>query len=69
MVTPGRAGDLIAADPGLNNRGVARRAGVKDEGHASRLLSRLERLALIENTRTAWSPAAPKAWPCAAEEE
>jgi DNA-binding MarR family transcriptional regulator len=52
---------VMGADPGLNNRGVARRAGVKDEGQMSRLLSRLERLGLIENTRDARTTAA-KAW-------
>jgi chromosome segregation and condensation protein ScpB/AcrR family transcriptional regulator len=53
---------VIAGEPGLNSSEVASRAGVKDQGHASRLLSRLARLALIENTREAGSPSAPKAW-------
>jgi DNA-binding MarR family transcriptional regulator len=52
---------VIAAHPGLNNRGVARRAGVKDEGHASSL-SRLERLGLIEDLRGAQTATASKAW-------
>ncbi len=43
---------VIGAEPGLNNREVASHAGVKDDGHSSRLLARLERLGLIENTRT-----------------
>jgi DNA-binding MarR family transcriptional regulator len=53
---------VIGSDPGLSNRGVARRAGVKDEGHTSRLLSRLERLGLIEDARRAESAATSKAW-------
>jgi DNA-binding MarR family transcriptional regulator len=52
----------IGAEPGLNNREVASRTGVKDEGHSSRLLARLERLGLIENAREAHRRFGPKAW-------
>jgi DNA-binding MarR family transcriptional regulator len=52
---------VIGTHPGLNNKGVARYAGVKDEGQASRLLSRLERLGLIENLRDVEATNA-KAW-------
>jgi DNA-binding MarR family transcriptional regulator len=53
---------VIGADPGLSNRGVARRAGVKDEGQMSRLLSRLQRLGLIEDMRLTQTPTASRAW-------
>ncbi|HEY4895251.1 MAG TPA: hypothetical protein VII01_04100 [Solirubrobacteraceae bacterium] len=43
---------VIGAEPGLNNREVALRAGAKDQGHISRLLARLARRGLVENTRT-----------------
>jgi len=52
----------IAADPGMNSRAVSVRAGVRDEGQASRLLLRLERLGLIENVRDPGSRFAPKSW-------
>jgi DNA-binding IclR family transcriptional regulator len=39
----------IAANPGASNRAVAAAAGIEDEGQASKLLKRLERLGLIEN--------------------
>jgi DNA-binding MarR family transcriptional regulator len=53
---------VIGADPCLNSRGVARRAGVKDEGQMSRMLSRLERLGLIEDMRLTQTPSASRAW-------
>ena len=52
----------IGAEPGLSNRELASRAGVKDKGHCSRLLARLERLGLIENTGDARRRAAGRAW-------
>jgi DNA-binding MarR family transcriptional regulator len=53
---------VIGAEPGLNNREVAERASIKDGGQSSRLLARLERLGLIENTGDAHRRAAAKAW-------
>jgi DNA-binding IclR family transcriptional regulator len=53
---------LIAAEPGLNSRELASRNGAKDEGQMSRLLSRLERLGLVENTREAQRRGDVKAW-------
>jgi DNA-binding MarR family transcriptional regulator len=41
---------VLALEPGLSNRQVGLRAGIKDQGHVSRLLARLARLGLIENT-------------------
>jgi DNA-binding MarR family transcriptional regulator len=53
---------VVGAEPGLNNRQVAERASIKDGGQSSRLLARLERLGLIENTGDAHRRAAAKAW-------
>jgi DNA-binding MarR family transcriptional regulator len=53
---------VIAADPGLNSRQLAARAAIKDQGHASRLFTRLERLGVIENAADRGSRFAPKAW-------
>lgn len=52
----------LAAEPGLNNGELARRAGVKDQGHVSRLLARLARLGLVEDTSGPGRPAGVKAW-------
>jgi DNA-binding IclR family transcriptional regulator len=40
----------IEAQPDLSNCEVAERAGISDQGQISRLLARLGRLGLIENT-------------------
>jgi DNA-binding MarR family transcriptional regulator len=53
---------VIGAEPGLNSRELTARAGIGDEGHSSRLAARLERLALIENTRNPSRRFDPKAW-------
>jgi DNA-binding MarR family transcriptional regulator len=52
----------LAVEPGLNNVEVAERAGIKDRGHISRLLARLARIGLIENTGSARLSAGAKAW-------
>jgi DNA-binding MarR family transcriptional regulator len=52
----------IGSEPGLNSRELASRDGVKDHGQMSRLLSRLARLGLIENTREAQRRGDVKAW-------
>lgn len=44
-----RALEGVAANPGASNRVVAARAGIADQGQASKLLARLERLGLIVN--------------------
>ncbi|HTA37051.1 MAG TPA: hypothetical protein VK761_10075 [Solirubrobacteraceae bacterium] len=54
--------ETVAAEPGLNSKALAKRAGIADEGHASRLLARLARLGLIENIAEHGSRFAPKAW-------
>jgi AcrR family transcriptional regulator len=52
----------IAAEPGASNRYIADRAGVKDQGQISKLLTRLERLHLVHNTATGAPKGEPNAW-------
>jgi DNA-binding IclR family transcriptional regulator len=53
----------LAAEPGLNNAGVARRASLnKDPGQISRLLSHMARLGLIANTLDARGQGPKRAW-------
>lgn len=52
----------IAGQPGASNREIAERAGVHDQGQMSKLLGRLQRLALIENTGQGHAKGAPNAW-------
>jgi len=51
--------ETIAARPDISNRAVATAAGVKDQGQISKLLARLERLGLAENTG---GPGGANAW-------
>jgi DNA-binding MarR family transcriptional regulator len=53
---------VLAGEPGLNNTQVALRAGIKDQGHVSRLLARLARLGLIENVPDPGRRPGVKAW-------
>lgn len=57
-----RALVAIAEQPGASNREVARVCGIVDQGQISKLLSRLERLALIENHGEGQRRGAPNAW-------
>ena len=57
-----RALAVIAARPGINNREVAEHAGIVDPGQTSKLLSRLGRLGLIENTGEGHTKGATNAW-------
>ena len=52
----------IAAKPGSSNREIADDAGVSDQGQISKLLGRLERLGLIENTGLGHIKGEPNAW-------
>jgi AcrR family transcriptional regulator/DNA-binding MarR family transcriptional regulator len=52
----------ISEQPGANNREVALHAEVADQGQISKLLTRLERLALIENTGEGQPSGEPNAW-------
>jgi DNA-binding MarR family transcriptional regulator len=53
---------VIAAQPGLSNSDVAGRAGITDQGQVSKLLARLKRLELIENTGAGQAMGAANAW-------
>jgi AcrR family transcriptional regulator len=53
----------VAANPGSSNRAVADGAGIKDQGQISKLLARLAKLGLIENTSAgAAERGGPNAW-------
>jgi len=52
----------IAASPGASNRAVGAAAGIDDQGQISKLLSRLERLGLIENGDASRVRGGPNAW-------
>jgi AcrR family transcriptional regulator len=48
--------------PGASNREVATAAGITDQGQISKLLARLERLGLIENTGQGHLSGEPNSW-------
>jgi AcrR family transcriptional regulator len=52
----------VGADPGSSNRAVGDEAGISDQGQASKLLHRLERLGLIGNDGAGGPPGGPSAW-------
>jgi AcrR family transcriptional regulator len=52
----------IAASSGASNREVGEAAGIDDQGQISKLLSRLEKLGLIENSGAGQVRGAPNAW-------
>jgi AcrR family transcriptional regulator len=52
----------IALAPGASNREVGVAAGIDDQGQISKLLSRLEKLGLIENSGAGQVRGAPNAW-------
>ena len=54
--------ETIADAPGISNRIVGERAGVSDQGQISKLLARLERLGLTQNTGEGHSRGEPNAW-------
>jgi AcrR family transcriptional regulator len=53
---------VIALQPGLSNRQVGERAGISDQGQICKLLGRLARLELIENTGIGYTAGAANAW-------
>jgi AcrR family transcriptional regulator len=53
---------VIAEHPGVSNRILAGKAGIIDAGQASKLLQRLQRLGLIENTGEGHTKGASNAW-------
>jgi AcrR family transcriptional regulator len=52
----------IAGNPGASNRAVGVTAGIDDQGQISKLLGRLEKLGLIENSGAGQVRGAPNAW-------
>jgi AcrR family transcriptional regulator len=52
----------IAESPGLSNRQISDRVGIKDQGQISKLLSRLCELGLIENGGAGQARGAANAW-------
>jgi AcrR family transcriptional regulator/DNA-binding MarR family transcriptional regulator len=54
--------EAIAGAPGISNLGVARHAGVNDQGQISKLLARLERGGLVQNMGRAQTQGAPNEW-------
>jgi AcrR family transcriptional regulator len=54
--------EVIAALPGASNAEVSARVGIADQGQISKLLSRLARLGLIENTGPGQAHGAANAW-------
>jgi AcrR family transcriptional regulator len=57
-----RALMAVSANPGGSNRTVGEAAGLADQGQMSKLLTRLERLGLVENRRLAPGRGTPNAW-------
>jgi len=57
-----RALVAVAASPGSSNRMVGEASGISDQGQVSKLLARLEKLDLAQNTRTGLMKGAPNTW-------
>ncbi len=53
---------VIAEQPGASNRAIAEGSGVTDQGQISKLLTRLARLALVENLGEGQERGAANAW-------
>jgi AcrR family transcriptional regulator/DNA-binding MarR family transcriptional regulator len=52
----------LGANPGMSNRQIGEAAGMTDQGQVSKLLSRLDRIGLIENTAGEPGRGGPNAW-------
>lgn len=52
----------IAEQPGASNRSIGEMAGASDQGQISRLLARLEKLGLVENSGLGQIHGEPNAW-------
>ncbi|MGA7703509.1 MAG: hypothetical protein WB998_01295 [Solirubrobacteraceae bacterium] len=52
----------ISANPGSSNREVGAGAGIDDQGQISKLLSRLDKLGLVQNSGAGQIRGAPNAW-------
>lgn len=53
---------VVAAEPGLSNKGVAERSGITDPGQTSRLLARLCERGMLENTGGGQPKGEANAW-------
>jgi len=53
---------VIAENPGASNREIAEGSGIADQGQISKLLTRLARLKLVENTGDGQEKGASNAW-------
>jgi len=53
---------VIAERPGASNREIAEGSGIVDQGQISKLLTRLARLKLVENTGDGQERGASNAW-------
>jgi AcrR family transcriptional regulator len=53
---------IIAENPGASNREIADGSGIVDQGQISKLLTRLERLELVENVGAGVEKGAANAW-------
>jgi AcrR family transcriptional regulator len=54
--------EVTARYPGANNREIGEQAGIHDQGQVSKLLARLERIGLLENTGEGHAKGEPNAW-------
>jgi AcrR family transcriptional regulator len=54
--------EALARRPGVSNRLAAELAGISDQGQISKLLARLQRLGLAENTGDGHTKGEPNAW-------
>jgi DNA-binding MarR family transcriptional regulator len=54
--------EAIAKAPGLSNLDVARHAQINDQGQVSKLLARLQRNGLVQNTGRGHAQGAPNEW-------
>ncbi len=54
--------ELGGQEPGPSNRTIGESAGISDQGQISKLLGRLQRLGLIDNTGLGPGQGAPNAW-------
>jgi AcrR family transcriptional regulator len=52
----------VADSPGASNREIGEAAGIGDQGQISKLLSRLQRLGLVQNTGLGPGTGAPNVW-------
>jgi DNA-binding MarR family transcriptional regulator len=53
---------VVAEAPGASNREIAEGSGIADQGQISKLLNRLARLELVENTGDGQEKGAANAW-------